>query len=917
MSTINEKTKQILYTIVCGILLFSITIQANPGFNRIDLNKDNLRISAEFDPSGLIALWSGPLNTIPEGWKLCNGGDSTLNISDRFVYSTGNMEEPGTMGGSSLHNHSYTTVPYHDHGVTDITQCAHSHTYNRPTGAEGFYTGGASCVGPYNSYTNTHYAPHSHGVEYTGETDCYTSEEENIIPPYYKLAYIEKETSDTIIPIGLIVMWAGSIENIPASWELCNGSNGTPDLRDNFIQGVTTGEDPGFSGGSLSHNHTYTDIPRHTHTLATSGYDHNHQYGINSYDISPYVGPGLLVYRTTSGYTYTASVPHIHNMDAVGIENCTTQNSEHIPPYYKIAFIMNTAPIDVLPLGTIVMWGDSIATMPSGWNQCNGSFGTPDMLNRFPRSIATGEQPGINGGSPTHRHIYTEVPLHTHTILSDSMVHNHIMFSPNGIMGAEPYGSSGTYYESGSTTSTTSSTSAPHSHNVNPTGSTTCYTEYESNIPPYIKLIYMQKSLSIYNPSPADGAIGISDNPTLSVETSDLEGDDLIITFYNASDDSVIDADNVLGGSGTASVVWSGLSVGTSYSWYITADDSSNNVQFNTWSFTTNHVPNEPINPSPINGAMNIEYNPTLSVEVYDDGDDLLVTFYDDFDDSIIDSDTVFGGSGTASVTWSGLSPGATYSWYATANDGLSTNQSSIWSFTTNHVPNEPINPFPNDGAIDAGYNPTLSVDVSDDDGDDLTITFYDASDHSVINTEIILAGSGTASVTWSGLSQGTTYSWYATADDGLSTNQSATWSFTTIHVPNEPTNPSPADGALDVSYNPILSVDVSDDDGDDLTITFYDASDDSIIDTYIILGGSGTAWVVWSGLSPGITYSWYATADDGLNITQSSTWIFTTAEEIKPPPGVPGFSLMIPVIVGTAALISVKVHLKRKKKIK
>ena len=44
---------------------------------------------------------------------------------------------------------------------------------------------------------------------------------------------------------------------------------------------------------------------------------------------------------------------------------------------------------------------------------------------------------------------------------------------------------------------------------------------------------------------------------------------------------------------------------------------------------------------------------------------------------------------------------------------------------TANAAPDAPTNPAPTDGATDVGSNPTLSVDVSDPDGGELTTTFY------------------------------------------------------------------------------------------------------------------------------------------------------------------------------------------------
>ena len=586
MSKTHKKFLQIL---IFSILLFSI----NPYKNSIFVNREgNLKNNSRYEPSGLIALWSGPLNTVPEGWKLCDGTDGTLNISDRFVCSTENLEEPGTIGGNSSHYHNYTTVPYHDHGQTSTTQCSHSHPYIIPSDTLIDVRAGSRVVyrtlGAY--LTESESANHSHEVNSTGLSVCYTSEEEDVLPPYYELVFIKKETNEPVIPIGLIVMWAGTIETIPKGWVLCNGSNGTPDLREKFVRGVLHGANPGSSGGRLSHNHSYTDIPRHNHTLSVEGYSHNHYYYINPYD-GAYDGLFGVAYvlsppegqpDITTGFEDT-EVPHTHNINEVGTDNCTTQETDHLPPYFKIAFIMNTQEADALPMGSISMWGNSKANIPSCWNQYD------TIAYGFPRGIATGEQPGSTGGSATHRHTYTEVPRHTHTVFEDLMQHSHTMIQTFDVFLTDLSTEVRDvfFYNGDITVQYTEAASAPHNHTVNPTGSLSCYTSYESNLPPFIKLVFIQKNLLISNPSPAEGAFGVGKDPTLRVDALKLEGDDLIITFYNAPDNSVIDADVVLGGNGTASVTWSELSYGTSYSWYVIVDDGSKSIQFETWSFTT------------------------------------------------------------------------------------------------------------------------------------------------------------------------------------------------------------------------------------------------------------------------------------------------------------------------------------------
>lgn len=98
-----------------------------------------------------------------------------------------------------------------------------------------------------------------------------------------------------------------------------------------------------------------------------------------------------------------------------------------------------------------------------------------------------------------------------------------------------------------------------------------------------------------------------------------------------------------------------------------------------------------------------------------------------------------------------------------------------------NNRPNTPTNPNPSDDATGVALNPALSVFVSDPDDDTMAVTFYDAKDDSVIGTDNEVINGTTASVTWSGLSNSETYSWYAIANDGaVNSLESNTWSFTT-----------------------------------------------------------------------------------------------------------------------------------------
>lgn len=74
-------------------------------------------------------------------------------------------------------------------------------------------------------------------------------------------------------PPGIILIWSGALNAIPEGWALCDGSNGSPDLRERFVMGAPTGEDPGAQGGTNSFALALNQMPAHTHsaTAANAG----------------------------------------------------------------------------------------------------------------------------------------------------------------------------------------------------------------------------------------------------------------------------------------------------------------------------------------------------------------------------------------------------------------------------------------------------------------------------------------------------------------------------------------------------------------------------------------------------------------------------------------------------------------------
>lgn len=70
------------------------------------------------------------------------------------------------------------------------------------------------------------------------------------------------------LPIGSVIMWAGTLETIPTGWHLCNGEDGTIDLRGMFALGAGGTYNLGDTGGSEEVTLTVEQMARHSHSLS-------------------------------------------------------------------------------------------------------------------------------------------------------------------------------------------------------------------------------------------------------------------------------------------------------------------------------------------------------------------------------------------------------------------------------------------------------------------------------------------------------------------------------------------------------------------------------------------------------------------------------------------------------------------------
>ena len=134
----------------------------------------------------------------------------------------------------------------------------------------------------------------------------------------------EGSNQGTNVPVGGIILWSGAVASIPGGWALCNGSNGTPDLRDRFVVGAGSTYAVAATGGAttVDASHTHGDGSlgadsggAHTHGAGTLATDteaaHSHGYGTLATDTEAAHthGPGTL---------NTASDTHDHTLTIYG-----------------------------------------------------------------------------------------------------------------------------------------------------------------------------------------------------------------------------------------------------------------------------------------------------------------------------------------------------------------------------------------------------------------------------------------------------------------------------------------------------------------------------------------------------------------------------------------------------------------------
>jgi len=163
------------------VLSASPTFTGTPLATTASVTTDNTQIATtafvrDIIPAGIISMWSGSIASIPSGWVICDGTNSTPDLRNRFIVGAGSTYAVAATGGSAdaiVVSHTHTIVdPGHFHSVDAGGQASNQlvsgGTVNLATSNTGTATTGITINSAGSSGTNAN------------------------LPPYYALAYIMK-----------------------------------------------------------------------------------------------------------------------------------------------------------------------------------------------------------------------------------------------------------------------------------------------------------------------------------------------------------------------------------------------------------------------------------------------------------------------------------------------------------------------------------------------------------------------------------------------------------------------------------------------------------------------------------------------------------------------------------------------------
>jgi len=329
-------------------------------------------------PAGIILIWPGTNASIPAGF-------SRVTALDGLYPKGANGDTANSTGGAANHTH---TSPAHSHNLP-----AHQHTYTISgiVNWDGYMFVQRPGGGSITDSAHTHSGTTDNEPTGTSSSTAVTYGSVANDPEYIKVIFITGDGSHPI-PDNAVMLSADAA--IPANYSILAA------LKNKFLKGAGTGADGGATGGSTTNVH---DIG-HSHT----GYNHNHGPTTSSNANEVWASlPCCNSLGNNHSHTFTPGDDAPAPDNFVG----TLTTPETVEPLHKKLLALQASGADLQP-GLIGLWLGSIASIPSGWNLCDGSSVTLDMRNFHLKCANDSTEISATAGANSHTHA---AQSHTHT----------------------------------------------------------------------------------------------------------------------------------------------------------------------------------------------------------------------------------------------------------------------------------------------------------------------------------------------------------------------------------------------------------------------------------------------------------------------------------------------------------------------
>ena len=303
-----------------------------------DVKADSLIINGVTNsevPIGLIQIWYGTVETIPDGWVLCNGGShtrsdgggsiTTPNLSERLVRGATSTPQVGQASGANAVTLSEATLPPHAHNFTSANSNAphshavpgsnHNHTHELGNGG-----------GQHGHPMGQTAAPHDHPVGTTDCTHTHTNQANNAPhghgqPAAENAPHAHQYTGGNVSAAG---GGPRSVYAIFPNQTLATSTNNAPHSHNT-----------NNSQAPHKHNYNNSNAP-HSHQSGAHNANHQHSVNANSSTGHPHSIPDANAPHThtlptnVGTHAHTGTTASTGQETSIGIQN----------PFYKLIFIM-------------------------------------------------------------------------------------------------------------------------------------------------------------------------------------------------------------------------------------------------------------------------------------------------------------------------------------------------------------------------------------------------------------------------------------------------------------------------------------------------------------------------------------------------------------------------------------------------